>query len=74
MFNGIIYNIGKIRSIKRNKKSILIGVKTNLKFLRKILEIQYVVMEYVSLYLRFIKDYIIFICLMRQLIAQILRI
>ncbi len=35
MFNGIIYNIGKIRSIKRNKKSILIGVKTNLKFFKK---------------------------------------
>ena len=35
MFNGIIYNIGKIRSIKRNKKSILIGVKTNLNFFNK---------------------------------------
>ena len=30
MFNGIIFNTGKIQSIDRNQKSILIGVKTNL--------------------------------------------
>tara|TARA_Y100001958_G_C21163027_1_gene496476 strand:+ start:673 stop:1260 length:588 start_codon:yes stop_codon:yes gene_type:complete len=35
MFNGIIYNIGQIRFIKKNKNSIYIGVKTNLKFKKK---------------------------------------
>ena len=32
MFNGIIFNTGKIRFIKRNKNSKLIGIKSNLKF------------------------------------------
>ena len=32
MFNGIIYNIGYLKSLKKNKNSILIGIKTNLKF------------------------------------------
>ena len=32
MFNGIIYNIGKIKSIHKSKKSIYIGVSSNLKF------------------------------------------
>ena len=31
MFNGIIFNKGRIKSIKKNKKSILIGVESNLK-------------------------------------------
>ena len=31
MFNGIIFNKGIIKSIKKNKKSILIGVESNLK-------------------------------------------
>ncbi len=30
MFNGIIFNTGKIQSVKKNKKSILINIKTNL--------------------------------------------
>ena len=32
MFNGIIYNTGKIKFIKQNNKSKLIGIKSNLKF------------------------------------------
>jgi len=32
MFNGIIYNTGKITSISKNKKSILIRIKTKLRF------------------------------------------
>ena len=32
MFNGIIYNIGKIKSILKSQKSIYIGVSSNLKF------------------------------------------
>ena len=35
MFNGIIYNTGKVQLIKKHKKSILIGVKSNLKFKTK---------------------------------------
>ena len=35
MFNGIIYNIGQIRFIKKNKNSIYIGIKTKLKFKKK---------------------------------------
>ena len=35
MFNGIIFNTGKIRFIKRNKNSKLIGIKSNLKFKKK---------------------------------------
>ena len=31
MFNGIIYNKGTIKNIKKNSKSILIGIKSNLK-------------------------------------------
>ena len=31
MFNGIIFNKGTIKSIKNNSKSILIGIKSNLK-------------------------------------------
>jgi riboflavin synthase len=32
MFNGIIYNTGKIYSIDKTKKSLLIGIKSKLKF------------------------------------------
>lgn len=32
MFNGIIYNTGKIKSIKKSKKSINVGISTTLKF------------------------------------------
>tara|TARA_B100000886_G_scaffold306223_1_gene238444 strand:- start:3533 stop:4120 length:588 start_codon:yes stop_codon:yes gene_type:complete len=35
MFNGIIFNKGTIKSIKKNKKSILIGVESNLKVKKK---------------------------------------
>ena len=35
MFNGIIYNVGKVQFIKKNKKSIYIGVKTNIKFKKR---------------------------------------
>ena len=31
MFNGIIYNKGTIKNIQKNSKSILIGIKSNLK-------------------------------------------
>ncbi len=35
MFNGIIFNIGKIQSIEKNKNNILIGIKSKLKFKKK---------------------------------------
>ena len=31
MFNGIIYNTGKIKVIKKNKNSLSVGITTNLK-------------------------------------------
>ncbi len=35
MFNGIIYNTGKVKQIFKDKNSIYIGIKTNLKFIKK---------------------------------------
>ena len=35
MFNGIIHNTGLVESIKKNKNSKLIGIKANLKFMKK---------------------------------------
>ena len=35
MFNGIIFNKGKVQSIKKNNKSILIGIKSNLEIKKK---------------------------------------
>ncbi len=35
MFNGIIFNIGTIKSIKKNNNSILIGIKSNLNIKKK---------------------------------------
>jgi len=35
MFNGIIFNKGKVKSIKKNNKSILIGIKSNLDIKKK---------------------------------------
>ena len=47
MFNGIIFNTGKIKSIKKYKKSILIGLKTKFNLKKKILDHQFVVMVFV---------------------------
>lgn len=35
MFNGIIFNTGKVTYIKRNKKSIYVGIKTKINFSKK---------------------------------------
>ena len=35
MFNGIILNTGTIKTLRYNKKSILIGIRSNLKFKKK---------------------------------------
>ena len=35
MFNGIIFNTGKIQTINKFKRSILIGIKSNIKFTDK---------------------------------------
>ena len=35
MFNGIIFNKGKIKLIEKNKNNILIGIKSKLKFKKK---------------------------------------
>ena len=35
MFNGIIYNTGKIKVIKKNKNSFVIGLKSKLKFRKR---------------------------------------
>ena len=32
MFNGIIYNTGRVKSLKKNNNSIYVGIKTNLSF------------------------------------------
>ena len=32
MFNGIIYNTGKLNYIKKNNLNLIIGIKPNLKF------------------------------------------
>ena len=35
MFNGIIFNTGKVKFIKKNKNSILIDVETKIIFSKK---------------------------------------
>ncbi len=35
MFNGIIFNKGTVKSIKKNEKSILIGIESNFKVKKK---------------------------------------
>jgi len=35
MFNGIVFHTGQVKSIIKNKKNILIQIKTNLKFSKK---------------------------------------
>ena len=35
MFNGIIFNIGKVKNIKKEKKSIYIGIQNKLRFNKK---------------------------------------
>ena len=35
MFNGIVFNTGKVKSIKKNFNSYLVGIETNLKFSNK---------------------------------------
>ena len=35
MFNGIVFHTGKVKSIIKNKKNIIIEIKTNLKFSKK---------------------------------------
>ena len=35
MFNGIIFNTGKVKKIKKNKNSIYIGIETKVKFNKK---------------------------------------
>ena len=32
MFNGIIFNTGKVKFLKKNNNSIIIGIQTHLKF------------------------------------------
>ena len=35
MFNGIIYNLGELKTIKKYKNSILVGIKSKLKVKQK---------------------------------------
>ena len=35
MFNGIIFNTGIVKSIKKNSNSLLISVKSNIRFTKK---------------------------------------
>ena len=35
MFNGIVFKTGKVKSIQKDKDSILVSIETNLKFLKK---------------------------------------
>ena len=34
MFNGIIFNVGKVETIKKEKKSFLISISSNLRILK----------------------------------------
>ena len=34
MFNGIIFNVGEVKAIKKEKKSILISISSNLRIRR----------------------------------------
>jgi riboflavin synthase alpha subunit len=36
MFNGIIFNTGKVKDIKKNKNSIYVGIQTKINFRKKI--------------------------------------
>ena len=47
MFNGIIFNTGIVRFIKKTKNSAYIGIKSNLKFKKKILAHLFAVMVFV---------------------------
>lgn len=35
MFNGIIFNTGKVKKIKKNSKSVYVGIQTKIKFKKK---------------------------------------
>ena len=35
MFNGIIYNTGKVKILKKNKRSTYVGIQTNIKFSKR---------------------------------------
>ena len=35
MFNGIIFNTGKVKYIKKNKGSIYVGIQSKIKFKNK---------------------------------------
>ena len=35
MFNGIIFNTGRVQYIKKNKNSIYVGIKTKINFSKK---------------------------------------
>ena len=35
MFNGIIFNIGKVKTIKKYQNSILVSIRSNLRFKNK---------------------------------------
>ena len=35
MFNGIIFNTGKVKNIKRKKNSIYVEIQTNINFKKK---------------------------------------
>ena len=47
MFNGIIFNQGLVKKIKRRKKGLNLFLKTNLKLKKKIWEYPYLVMALV---------------------------
>ena len=47
MFNGIIFNTGKIKTIKKYNKTILIGIKTKSRFSSKILDHLFLAMAFV---------------------------
>ena len=35
MFNGIIFNTGKVKDIKKNKNSIYVGIQTKINFKKR---------------------------------------
>ena len=35
MFNGIIFNTGKVQNLKKNKNSVYVGIKTKINFTKK---------------------------------------
>ena len=69
MFNGIIFNIGKVKTIKKYKNSILVSIRSNLRFKNKDIG-SYVCCNCVCLTLEKIKNRSIFFYISNETIKR----